>query len=76
MTSINVFQIVTDRIVAQMQQGIIPWHRPWRSIGVSTPKDMAISYETGRPYSLLNQMLVGAAEKAARYILNETGPEG
>jgi len=61
MTSINVFQLVTERIIAQMQQGIIPWHRPWRSGSGSNPKDAAISYETGRPYSILNQMLVGAA---------------
>jgi len=25
----NVYQMVTDRVIEQMQQGIIPWHRPW-----------------------------------------------
>lgn len=51
---VNAYQIVTDRLVAQMEKGIIPWTRPWHG-GMSG----AISHSTGRPYSLLNQMLVG-----------------
>lgn len=50
----NVYQMVTDRIIEQMQQGIIPWHQPWA--GGSA---MAISYTTRKPYSILNQFLLG-----------------
>lgn len=50
----NVYQIVTDRIIAELEKGIIPWERPW--IGV---RDGAYSRATGRPYSLLNQFLLG-----------------
>lgn len=50
----NVYQIVTDRIISEMEKGIIPWHRPW--FGVSTG---ARSYITGQPYSLINQFLIG-----------------
>lgn len=50
----NVYQIVTDRIIAALQQGIIPWERPWTGV-----RDGAYSRSTGRPYSLLNQMLLG-----------------
>ena len=49
----NVYQIVTDRIVAQMEQGIIPWSKPWHGIASG-----AISRSTGKPYSLLNQFLL------------------
>lgn len=28
----NVYQMVTDRIIAQMEQGIIPWRKPWHGI--------------------------------------------
>ena len=50
---IKVYQIVTDRIIAELENGIIPWEKPWT--GVRTG---AYSRATGRPYSLLNQMLL------------------
>lgn len=46
--------MVTDRVIEQMQQGIIPWHRPWTGAA-----DGAMNYVTRRPYSLLNQLLLG-----------------
>lgn len=54
---VNVYQLVTDRIIAQLEKGIIPWHRPWT--GVSVADGGAISYTSRKPYSLLNQMLLG-----------------
>ena len=48
------YEIVTDRILEQMSKGVIPWQRPWHGV-----LDGAVSYSTGRPYSLLNQMLLG-----------------
>ena len=53
----NVYQMVTDRIVAQMQEGIIPWQKPWTVSG--SPEDVAINFVTRRPYSFVNQMLLG-----------------
>ena len=51
----NVYQMVTDRIVEQMSKGIIPWHQPWvGGCGLG-----AISYTTRKPYSILNQFLLG-----------------
>lgn len=52
--SANVYQIITDRIIEEMSKGIIPWQRPWHGA-----VDGAVSYETGRPYSFLNQFLLG-----------------
>ena len=26
----KVYQMVTDRIIEQMNKGIIPWHKPWQ----------------------------------------------
>ena len=49
----DIYKEVTDRIIAQMEQGIIPWEKPWIACG------KAISRATGKPYSLLNQMLLG-----------------
>lgn len=49
----DIYKEVTDRIIAQMEQGIIPWRKPWASTSA------AVSHTTGKPYSLLNQMLLG-----------------
>ena len=50
----DVHAVVTDRIIAEMEKGIIPWQRPW--VGVA---EGAIRRSNGRPYSLINQMLLG-----------------
>lgn len=64
----NVYQMVTDRIIAQMEKGIIPWRKPWHGIlGKRTSDDCAVSYESGRPYSLLNQFLLGEAGEYATF---------
>lgn len=57
MAHLDVYQLVTDRIIAQLEQGIIPWHRPWT--GVSVADGGAVNYVSRKPYSLLNQMLLG-----------------
>lgn len=51
---IDVYQIVTDRIIGMLEQGKIPWDRPWTGAG-----NLAIKHTSGKPYSLLNQMLLG-----------------
>ena len=49
----DIYNEVTTRIIAQMEEGVIPWQKPWVANG------KAISRSTGKPYSLLNQMLLG-----------------
>ena len=29
----DVYSIVTERIIEKLEAGTIPWHKPWRSIG-------------------------------------------
>ncbi len=58
----DIYKEITDRILAQMEQGIIPWRKPWTG---STNR--AISYTTGKPYSLLNQMLLGRPGEYATF---------
>ena len=48
----DIYQVVTNRIMDQLDRGIIPWHKPWIASG------SAVSHITGKPYSLLNQMLL------------------
>ena len=49
----DLYQIITDRIVAELEQGVIPWQTPWSG------SQGAISHTTGKRYSLLNQILLG-----------------
>lgn len=53
MAKANVYQMVTDRIIEQLEQGIIPWERPWTGVRAG-----AFNRVSKRPYSLLNQMLL------------------
>ena len=55
----NAYQMVTDRIINLMQQGIIPWRKPWHYGAIDDGQEMAISYTSRRAYSLLNQWLLG-----------------
>lgn len=49
----DVYSMVAQRIISELEKGIVPWHKPWSTTAG------AISHCTGKPYSLLNQMLLG-----------------
>lgn len=51
---LDIYAQITDRIIAALEQGVIPWDKPW--VGGSSG---CISYSTGKPYSLLNHILLG-----------------
>ena len=51
--SIDVYQIVTDRIIAALEAGTAPWVQPWIGRGG------ALKHRDGQPYSILNQLLLG-----------------
>ena len=57
----SVYEMVTERIIQQLEQGIIPWDRPW------TGTAGAWSRGTGKPYSLINQMLLGGEGEYATF---------
>lgn len=51
----NVYQIVTRRILDQLEKGTIPWKQPWMRIGGQVG---AYNRVTKKSYSILNQMLL------------------
>lgn len=51
----NVYQIVTDRIIEELKKGFIPWQKPWMSMRIQSG---AYNRITKRPYSILNQLLL------------------
>ncbi len=47
----NVYDVITQKIIEKLNKGCVPWHKGW----FTRP---AVSHETGRPYSFLNQILL------------------
>ena len=53
-TKSNLYAQVTEQIVKQLENGIVPWQKPWTCNGILG----CISHTNGKPYSLLNQWLL------------------
>mgnify|MGYP002558023421 FL=1 len=51
--SINVYELVTNRIIEQLENNIVPWEKQW-----SGTLDGAFNRVSKKPYSILNQMLL------------------
>lgn len=49
----SVYEIVTDRIIEQLENNIVPWQKPWTGI-----RSGAYNRISKKSYSLLNQMLL------------------
>ena len=54
MKKTNVYQKVTDRILAAMEQGIVPWRKPFKSSFSPVP----VNFSTGKPYRGINVFLL------------------
>lgn len=57
----DIYGEITSRIITEMENGVIPWQKPWVASG------SCVSYATGKPYSLLNQMLLGRPGEYATF---------
>lgn len=51
----SVYQIVTDRVAQQLQQGVVPWQKPWQA-GFTVPANLV----SKRAYRGLNVFLLAA----------------
>lgn len=52
----DTYEEVTDRIVAALESGRVPWRRPWRA-EVGQPRSL-----DGRPYRGINALLLGMSD--------------
>lgn len=54
----DIYQAVTERIVRSLEQGVVPWVKPWHAVNVggSLPRNAV----TGRAYSGINIVLLWA----------------
>lgn len=51
----QVAQYVTDRIIAQLEAGVVPWRKPWNAVP-------ARNYVTGKEYRGVNTLLLDSGE--------------
>ena len=58
--SVNVYEMVTNKIIEQLEKGVVPWQKGWTGF-----VDGAISRSTGKPYSFVNQMMLS---KSGEYL--------
>lgn len=58
----SVYEMVTDRIISQLENNIIPWQKPWAGI-----RSGSFNRISKKPYSLLNQMLLKYDGEYASY---------
>jgi antirestriction protein ArdC len=59
----DVYTIVTDRIIAQLEQGSVPWRKPWTEAGL--PQNLI----SKRPYRGINVFLLASLGYAENFFL-------
>ncbi len=60
----TIYQMVTDRIMAELEKGLVPWHRPWQTAGL--PKNLVSKKE----YRGINVFLLACTEFGSPYWLS------
>ncbi len=64
---IDLYQRVTDKIIAELEAGRAPWAQPWGAEHVSAAIGLPVNAHTGRTYSGINILLLwGAAIEDGR----------
>ena len=60
---IDVYEIVTDRIIDLLEKGVVPWHKPWAGGRNSAPANLV----SKKPYRGLNVWLLGSMGYSSPY---------
>lgn len=55
------YQIITDRVIAMLEAGVVPWRKPWNDLGA--PR----SLPTGKPYRGVNTFLLAMTAAMRAY---------
>ncbi len=60
----DIYQTVTDRIISLLEQGTVPWRKPWATVN-GMPKNLI----TGKEYRGVNIFLLGCQQYSSPYWL-------
>lgn len=63
MKTTDVYEIVTEKIIAAMEAGVVPWRKPWNGVGGPT------SLATGKPYRGINNLILEVVAMSEGYEL-------
>jgi antirestriction protein ArdC len=61
----NVYEIITERILQKLEEGTVPWRKPWQGGEAGMPRNLV----TGQPYRGINVFLLAAAGYESPYWL-------
>lgn len=61
----DAYRVITDQVVAMLEAGTAPWHKPWRT--ASGVAGLPLSLSTGKPYRGVNAFLLQMATAAQGY---------
>jgi antirestriction protein ArdC len=59
---VNPYQIVTESIIKQLENSVVPWRKPWRT-------ELPVNLISQKPYRGLNVFLLGSQGYGSRYWL-------
>ncbi|WP_322787539.1 ArdC-like ssDNA-binding domain-containing protein [Salimicrobium halophilum] len=62
----KVYQLITERIMERLEEGVIPWKKPFQS-------GVAVNWKTQKPYRGINTMLLEPGEYATFKQIKEAG---
>ena len=57
----NLYDDITDKIIAELEDGRLPWVQPWGTAAVRAPLAMPRNASTGRQYSGINVLILWGA---------------
>lgn len=57
----NLYDEITDRIIAELEAGRFPWVQPWGSPAAKAPLGLPRNASTGRAYSGINILILWGA---------------
>lgn len=63
--AIDIYKVITARILRQLETGTAPWRKPWRGGADGVPANL----KTGKPYRGINVWLLATAGYDSRYWL-------
>jgi antirestriction protein ArdC len=65
MAGTKVYEIVTEKILALLDKGMVPWRKPWKGGAEGVPANLV----SKKPYRGINTLLLGFQGYASRYWL-------
>ncbi|WP_431803362.1 ArdC-like ssDNA-binding domain-containing protein [Halobacillus andaensis] len=62
----KIYEMITNQIIEKLEQGVVPWRRPWVN-------GIAVNWKTQKPYRGINTMLLDGGEYATFKQIKEAG---